>query len=318
MKRTSRTVSIFSLSALDVLAVSTGVFVLLLVMLMPYYRKDFQAHAEIEAIRVATSKTVAKLETLQKTATIYNNEAKGLELEAAQLVDEAAALESQLANNRRRVPEPAPKPERLKAGGPKHQVIEAMDLIFVIDTTSSMRPALRELAYSLRSIVRILERLVPSVRIGIAAYKDRDTGLPPVTIMPLTDVDRHMHRITSFVENLSAAQVGSKTLEEDLHLGMGAAMMMPMRSNARQAIVVIGDAAAHRQFQREVIERAQSFVHRAEHRTISTLWITTPTSLESGQRGRDFFKALAAAGDGQFNDHTGTMIESVLLSVLVD
>jgi hypothetical protein len=318
MKRRNRTVSIFTLSALDVLAMSTGVFVLLLVMLMPYYRKDFDATAQLRAVRAATAETIAKVETLQRDATLYRGEAKAAEAEAARLMEAAAAMEQQAAASRRPVPEPAPKPTQLPMGDPKHQVVGSIDLIFVVDTTSSMRPAIQELAYSLRGIVRILERLVPSVRIGVAAYKDRDTGLAPVTVMPLTSTNGNMHRIASFMENMSASPVGSRTLEEDLHLGMQAAMMMPLRPNARQAVVVIGDAAAHREYQGEVITRAQNFVRGHKLRSISALWITTPTSLESGQRGRDFFKKLAEAGGGTFNDHTGSMIESVLLSVLVD
>ena len=49
MRRPNRSISILSMSALDVLAMATGVFVLLLVMLMPYYRKTMDAEAEIEA-----------------------------------------------------------------------------------------------------------------------------------------------------------------------------------------------------------------------------------------------------------------------------
>ena len=59
-------------------------------------------------------------------------------------------------------------------------MIEAIDLVFVIDTTASMTPVIRDLAVSIRSIVRILQRLVPSVRIGISAYKDHDIPVPPV------------------------------------------------------------------------------------------------------------------------------------------
>lgn len=318
MKRRNRTVSIFTLSALDVLAMSTGVFVLLLVMLMPYYRKDFDANAQLQAVRAATAETIAKVETLQRDATLYRGEAEAAEAEAARLMDAAAAMEQKAAVTRRPVPDPAPQPKRLPSGDPKNQVIGAIDMIFVIDTTSSMRPAIRELAYSLRGIVRILQRLVPSVRIGVVAYKDRDTGLAPVTVMPLTATDGHMRRITSFMENMSASPVGSRTLEEDLHLGMQAALMMPVRGKARQAIIVIGDAAAHREYQGEVISRARNFVYNKKLRSVSALWITTPTSLEHGQRGRDFFQRLAKAGDGTFNDHTGSMIESVLLSVLVE
>ncbi len=318
MKRRNRTVSIFTLSALDVLAMSTGVFVLLLVMLMPYYRKAFDANAQVLAVRAATAETIAKVETLQRDATLYRGEAEAAEAEAARLMEAAAAMEQQAAVSRRPVPDPAPEPKQLPAGDPKNQVIGAIDMIFVIDTTSSMRPAIRELAYSLRGIVRILERLVPSVRIGVVAYKDRDTGLAPVTVMPMTPTDGHMRRITSFMENMSASPVGSRTLEEDLHLGMQAALMMPVRPKARQAIIVIGDAAAHPEYQGEVITRARNFVRGKKLRSVSALWITTPTSLEHGQRGRDFFQQLANAGGGTFNDHTGSMIESVLLSVLVD
>ena len=169
----------------------------------------------------------------------------------------------------------------------------------------------------MRSIVKILERLVPSVRIGVAAYKDRDTGLPPVTILPLTPTNRHLRRVLNFVDNLDAARVGSRTVEEDVHLGLSAAFAMPLRPNARQAIVVIGDAAAHKVFQEETLIRARNFVRTNKNRTLSTLFVTTPSSLMHGQRDRRYFQRLADAGNGTFTDHAGSMTESILLSVLV-
>ena len=312
MKRPNRTVSIFSLSALDVLAMATGVFVLLLVMLMPYYRKTFDANAEIEAVRVAAAETIAEVQSLEQTAARYRAEAGAAVEEAAELQARAAALE-QAARAKIR-----PRPVVQEGPDPKQQVIEAIDLVFVIDTTASMTPVIRELAVSMRSIVRILQRLVPSVRIGVSAYKDRDTGLAPVITLPLTPTDPHLPRIVGFVESLDASPVGSRTLEEDVHLGLEAATLMRWRPDARQVLVVIGDAAAHAEYQSETFWRAQSFVQHSELRTLSTLFITTPSSLAAGQRARPYFQALARAGDGTFNDHTGSMIESVLLSVLVD
>ena len=312
MKRPNRTVSIFSLSALDVLAMATGVFVLLLVMLMPYYRKTFDANAEIEAVRVAAAETIAEVQSLEETAARYRAEAGAAAEEAAELRARAAALE-QAAREKIR-----PRPEVQEGPDPKQQVIEAIDLVFVIDTTASMTPVIRELAVSMRSIVRILQRLVPSVRIGISAYKDRDTGLAPVITLPLTPTDPHLPRIVGFVESLDASPVGSRTLEEDVHLGLEAAALMRWRPEARQVLVVIGDAAAHAEYQSETFWRAQNFVQQSELRTLSTLFVTTPSSLSAGQRARPYFQALAKAGDGTFNDHTGSMIESVLLSVLVD
>jgi hypothetical protein len=312
MKRRHRTISILSMSALDVLAMATGVFVLLLVMLMPYYRKTLDANAEIEAVRVAAAETLAEVRSLETTAARYRAEAGAAAQEAAELDARAAALEEAA---RQKI---EPKPVVQLGPDPGQQVIEAIDLMFVIDTTASMTPVIRELAVSIRSIVRILQRLVPSVRIGVSAYKDRDTGLPPVVTFPLTATDPHLPRIIGFVESLDASPVGSRTLEEDVHLGLEAATLMRWRPDARQVLVVIGDAAAHAEYVNETFWRVQHFVEQNELRTVSTLFVTTPSSLSAGQRARPYFQALAKAADGDFNDHTGSMIESVLLSVLVD
>jgi hypothetical protein len=312
MKRPKRNISILSMSALDVLAMATGVFVLLLVMLMPYYRKTADAHAAIEAARVATAATLAEVQSLETTAARYRAEAGAVTEAAAELDARAAALE-QAARQKL-----APQPDAREGPDPERQVIEAIDLMFVIDTTASMTPVIRELAVSMRSIVRILQRLVPSVRIGVSAYKDRDTGLPPVVTFPLTPTDPHLSRIIGFIESLEGSPIGSRTIEEDVHLGLEAATLMRWRGDARQALVVIGDAAAHAEYVNETFWRAQNFVQENELRTVSTLFVTTPSSLSAGQRARPYFQALAKAANGTFNDHTGSMIESVLLSVLVD
>jgi von Willebrand factor type A domain len=312
MKRPNRNISILSMSALDVLAMATGVFVLLLVMLMPYYRKTEEAHAEIEAARIATAATLAEVQSLETTAARYRAEAGAATKEAAELDARAAALERAAREKL------APRPEVREGPDPEHQVIEAIDLVFVIDTTASMGPVIRELAVSIRSIVRIVQRLVPSVRIGISAYKDRDVPLPPVITFPLTPTDPHLPRIVGFLDSLEESPIGSRTIEEDVHLGLEAATLMRWRPDARQALVVIGDAAAHAEYVNETFWRVQNFVQKNELRTASTLFVTTPSSLSAGQRARPYFQALAKAANGPFNDHTGSMIESVLLSVLVE
>jgi hypothetical protein len=312
MRRPNRAISILSMSALDVLAMATGVFVLLLVMLMPYYRRTFDANAEIEAVRVAAAASMAEVQALEETAARHQAEAGAAAAEAAELNARAAALE-QAARHR-----VAPQPAVNQGPDAGQQVIEAIDLVFVIDTTASMTPVIRELAVSMRSIVRILERLVPSVRVGISAYKDRDTGLPPVITFPLTPTDPYLPRIVGFLESLEASPIGSRTIEEDVHLGLEAATLMPWRADARQVLVVVGDAAAHAEYRNETFWRVRNFVQANALRSLSTLFVTTPSSLSAGQRARPYFQALAQAADGTFNDHTGSMTESVLLSVLVD
>jgi hypothetical protein len=316
MRRPNREISIFTLSALDVLAMSAGVFVLLLVMLMPYHRKVLDAHAALEAARIADADTIARVQTLEHLATLYRAEAESAEAEAVDVLQSAASLEHAAAEQQRqaRRSAAAAAPE----GDVTTPVIEAIDLIFVIDTTASMEPVLREVAHSLRGIVRVLERLVPSLRVGVVAYNDRDTGQVPVVTLPPTPTDHRLARIVAFIERLSASTVGSRTVEEDLYLGLSTATALPLRPEAKQAIVVVGDAATHHYEQAQALFRAQTFVGGHANRTISTLFVTTPSSLMHGNDARGFFIALANAGGGSFNDHAGSMIEGVLLSVFVD
>jgi von Willebrand factor type A domain len=316
MRRPSREISIFTLSALDVLAMSAGVFVLLLVMLMPYHRRVLDAHAAIESARIADADTIARVQTLEDLATMYRAEAESAEAEAVAVLRTAASLEQTAADRREQARQSAVAPAA--EGDVTTPVIDAVDLIFVIDTTASMEPVLREVAHSLRGIVRILERLVPSVRIGVVAYNDRDTGQIPVVTLPPTPTDQGMARVVAFIERLSASTIGSRTVEEDLYLGLNTATALPLRPEAKQAIVVIGDAEAHPYEQAQTLFRAESFVRGHANRTISTLFVTTPSSLLHGNVARAFFVALANAGGGSFNDHAGSMIEGVLLSVFVD
>jgi hypothetical protein len=316
MRRPSREISIFTLSALDVLAMAAGVFVLLLVMLMPYHRKVLDAHAALEAARIAETETVTRVRTLEELGTLHRAEAEAAEAEAAALLAQAASLQQAAAERRRQTQRSAAA--QAVEGDVTAPVIDAIDLIFVIDTTASMAPVLREVAHSLRGIVRILERLVPSLRVGVVAYNDRDTGQMPVVTLPPTPTDHGLARIVAFIERLSASTIGSRTVHEDVYLGLNTATALPLRPEAHQAIIVIGDAEAHPYEQAQTLFRAQSFVGGHDNRTISTLFVTTPSSLLHGNVARSFFVALANAGGGNFNDHAGSMIESVLLSVFVD
>jgi von Willebrand factor type A domain len=308
VRRPNRDIAIFTLSALDVLAMSAGVFVLLLVMLMPYYRKSFDAEAEIEAVRVATTAMRAEVQSVEATGARYRAEADAAEADASELLAQAASLE-QATRQRLRL-------EVAKDPGPP--VIEAIDLVFVIDTSASMTPVMRDLAIAMRGVVRILERLVPSVRIGISAYKDHDIPVPPVITFPLTPTDPFLPRIVGFLDSMEASPIGSRTLDEDVHRGLEAATRMRWRPDAKQVMVLIGDAEAHPENENETLWRIRNFVQGNELRSFSALFVTTPSSLSAGNIARFHFQGYAQAGNGTFHDHTGSMIESVLVSVLAE
>jgi len=324
MKPRNRTLSIFTLSALDVLAVATGTFVLLLVLLMPYYRKSFDSTAEIEEVRAATTTKSAEAEALNQAAAQHLATAAEAQAEIDDLDQGAAALAGQMAAQRdaaRSARETAVALEErmadLEADAQK-RVVEELDVVFVVDTTRSMGPVLDQLALSMRGIVRILERLVPSVRIGFVAYRDRDAGVKPLITLPFTSTDPHLNRVLNFVRDLEISPRPSRTRQEDLHLGFAKAAAMPFRAGAKQNIIVIGDAAAHRHLQTRTLKQVARFARSRDKASVSALFVTTPSSLLGGDADRGFFRAMAQAGEGAFSDHSGRMIESVLLSVLVD
>ncbi len=104
MRRPSRELNIFSLSALDLFASAMGAFILITVVLFPYYLKTARTPVEIE--------------------------------------------------------------------------VRAIDVVFVVDTTSSMGAAVNQIKGSLVGIVAVLQDLAPSVRMGFVAYKARDIPIP--------------------------------------------------------------------------------------------------------------------------------------------
>ena len=322
MRKPNRDLQVFSLSALDVLAMATGAFVVLMTLLMPYYRKTQDAQAEIADTRVAAAAELARVADLESGASRNASTAARVKAEA----DAAAAQADTLAKRIEKI-EDAIKVARATGGGaPKKlgdprsvaqtNVAKKLDIVFVMDTTQSMVFALSDLAQSLRGIIRVLERLVPSVRIGFVAYTDTDTGFRPIRALPITDTSTGMRRILGFVGGLGPPPRGSRTVEEDVHLGIQRALAMNWRGGAKQVIVLIGDAPAHRRFRNQVFSRVDGFVRGGKNRAVSTLFVSTPTSRSRGEIDREFFARVAKIGGGTLNDHTGQMFESVLLAVL--
>ena len=309
MKRVDRSVVILTMSALDTLATAIGVFVLLVALLMPYYQNSFDLEETITELRVAHEQNAAQLEGVKERIAEESAKADAALSEAEQVSAEAAAIEASI----QRQPKPSPKP----ADDTKGRVVDALDLIFVIDSTASMTPVIADLASSLASVVRVLERMVPSIRIGVAAYNDRDTGQVPVAILPPTSANEHLDRVIAFLERLQASTIGSRTIEEDVHLGLEAATLMKLRPEVRQTFILIGDASVHLPLVDETIYRVRNFVANHKNRTVSALYISTPSSRSHNENiPMTFFRAIADAGKGTYTDHTGSMMESVLLSVM--
>jgi hypothetical protein len=136
--------------------------------------------------------------------------------------------------------------------------------------------------------------------------------------LPLTSAERDLPRVLAFLDALHESPIGSQTIEEDVHLGLAAAMEMPFRPNALQSIVLIGDAEAHAEYVEDTLDQTRAFVFANDRRSVSALFATTPSAMRDGLRSRPYFAAIAEAGKGSFSDFAGSMVAGVLLSVIVD
>jgi Mg-chelatase subunit ChlD len=306
-----------TISALDIFASALGVFMLVAVLMFPYYLKQpaleaEQAGAEAElaaaaddAVHARRAVEEAMAERIAAETTVTAARARLSDAEAA-----AARAAQQ--------PEPqevgAPAEPETKGEQKVRIAIADLDLVFVMDTTGSMRGELADLQANLVGIIRVLARLASSLRVGFVAFKDRGDAYL-TRVYPLERMNAaHIDELLSFVEGLRAQGGGDDP--EPVDEALQAALAMPWRADAQGRIIVIGDAPVHPHRHAQTLAFAEQF-HRSspgEQAPRSVSAIYTGDSLAP----RPFFEQLATAGGGDLSVHQGQMIESVLLSVLRD
>ena len=322
MQRRSRETSIFNLSALDLLAMATGTFVLIVVILLPYYRKELDAHAAIVDFKVSVERQSAEAEEIEQAALAEARAAAQLKAEAEEILRAAAESKKAAATLRDEADliegdggEAEKKVEKEQSTLiPK--TIDKLDLILVVDTTASMTAALADLRLSIGGLIRILERLVPSLRIGVVAYRDNDFGTWVTRSLQPTATDDDPRRIFRFVGQLAPAERGGPTPREAVYTALNRAMNMPLRADAQQTVILMGDAGPHRGKENSTLLLAKRFSESGARRSVSTLFVQTLSYQAYGSGDKQYYARLAKQGGGEFSEHQGSMIENVLLAVL--
>jgi hypothetical protein len=300
-------IEMLTISALDIFASALGVFVLISILLFPFYLR--QPSIEVAQAGAEAELAAAGEALEQRARAVAEAERRRASAEAAitaarQRLEEA---ESAAAQAETAAAPPSPSPESRGA----RLAIKDLDLVFVLDTTGSMRQEIADLQANLIGIIRVLSRLAGSLRVGLVAFKDRgDEYLTQAfPLRPMTGGDAAA--LVDFVGRLSAEGGGDDP--EPVDEALRAALDMPWRPDAQGQIIVIGDAPAHGHRVRQTMELAGQFrrnAGQAAPRMLSAI-------LTGGDPGaRAFYERLAAAGGGRLALHQGQMIESVLLSVL--
>ncbi len=319
LSRPRRTLDLLSISALDLFASALGVFVLMAVLLFPFYLKQPSIEAELQGAQAQMSAAGLALTEARRAATEAAEERGSTDELMARAVDELQQAEASKAEAEQTLAEAAARSRELGelTASLNEELasiaIADLDLVFVMDTTGSMRREIADIQANLLGIVRILHRLAPSLNVGFVAFRDR--GEEYVTrafpLSPMTG--NNLPRIQAFVEELRAR--GGDDHPESVGVAVEEAIAMNWRDDAQGRIIVIGDAPDRPNVVPRIFSMARQFQESAPSDNLPRL-VSAIFTQSNRPGGRQFYQDLAAAGGGDYVDHKGQMMESVLLSVL--
>ena len=318
IRRPSRSLEVLSISALDLFASALGVFILVAILLFPFYLKQPSISEALDGARaLLNAAAAANTQTKQRSATAAAATTAALaELDSAQADLELAETElDQARNTAAAASQHREDAEQQRARATRdfaNLFITDLDLVFVMDATGSMDDEISDVQANLLGIVRVLNRLAPSLHVGFVAYKDQGASYVTRTF-PLTEMKGvNLQQAQDFVDGLVADGGGDHP--EAVDTAIDEALAMEWRDNAQGRIVVVGDAPARRQRWAGMFNAIATFANTAAPPALPRY----VSAVFSGNRANDrrFFEEIAKAGRGDFVAHRGQMMESVLLSVL--
>ena len=313
MKRRNREVSIFSMSALDLFASALGAFILIAIVMFPYFPNT--GTADQRDLDAALERLQAEEEDNEAMQDVLREIREELErrLEAVR-----AAAEREIAAARQDAAE-----ARQDAAAARRRLDEVefphIDLVIALDVTGSMGNQIEGLKAEIDQLATILQRLAPSVGMGIVAFGDRE-WTQPLTRFPLVDIGsvNNRSRLTDFVGSMFSnmgLQTGANTDGPEAVLaGLRAAVDMPWRSQAeRRQIVVITDNPAYPEEVEAAVSAASSFAAGVDGASVSSVFVGSGGESPGTET---FLARMASAGGGQAVRAGGSMTVNLLLSFL--
>ena len=305
MKRRNREVSIFSMSALDLFASALGAFILIAIVMFPYFPNTGMAsQAELDRTLGELRAAAEGNAQLTRIHDELNQVIGDLRTELAACRNELAACRAENTSKQARIDD---------------LEFPHLDLVIALDVTGSMGTEIEGLKAEIDGLSSILLRLAPSVGVGLVAFGDREWPRP-LTQFPLADIGSGANRtgLTDFVDSLSAnmgmQDPRNPTPPEAILAGVQAAVDMRWRSEAqRRQVVVITDNPAYPEEVEATTAAASSFAASMDGASVSTVFVRTDNS-EFGTEA--FLARVATAGGGLAVRAGGSMTANLLLSLL--
>ena len=211
-------------------------------------------------------------------------------------------------------PDPVPPTPSCPEPQPRATPLLDSDLVFVLDTTGSMRNEIEALKRELHVVVEILERMMPSVAVGIVTFNDRQQS-PQGRHYPvrrLTGDENAMRDIQRFLRSIdiSAARGPNPDVAEAVLPALRAATATSFRPDVRNRfVIVITDAYAYDDEVQASLTVARAF-GAVEGQRVSAVHV------RQNPESAKYLASLAEAGSGEFVPDRGSILANALLGML--
>ena len=281
MKRRNREISIFSMSALDLFASALGAFILIAIVIFPYFPNT--ARSPVVVMAAPDPPVCPPIPPVPACPACP--------------------------------PPPCPVPPDEPATSFPH-----LDLVVAIDITGSMSAQIAALKAEVGQLSQLLTGLTPSFGMGVVAYGDRayDRPVTAFGLREISDSPGAQAALRDFVDGLSdgIGMGGGRNPDapEAFLLALREASGMSWRSEAEQRVIVlITDNPAYPEEVEQAVSEAASFAAAGDGR-VSTVLVNNgrgATWTES------FLQRVAGAGRGQLVlDTSGSITVNLLLSLM--
>ncbi len=148
-----------------------------------------------------------------------------------------------------------------------------LDLVLVIDTTESMQFVIDEVKQHSAALVASIQRMVPTSRVGIVAYRDQGDEY----VVKWSDLSFKTDKLQSFIQNLTAS--GGGDWEEAVLEGLDAAISeLTWRKKSKKIVVLIGGSPPHPEDLEPLAALIREF--RADGGSLSAIDVTDHLHLE--------------------------------------
>ena len=335
----------FSISALDLFASGMGAFVLLTIIAIPFFPNTGDSEVRVEELARELEASEIRVRDLEGLVSRFRQESAmqdavdALALEAQQnlksiqgriseleqaLTHESdsayvASLRQELVEHTKALLGVQERAASLELTS-RELKLPPLDVVICLDVTGSMYNQVEGLKREINSLARVLDKVAPSVGIGIVAFGDR-RWKQPIHLLNVVET-AHLNSITSFVNRLSVGMDPNQRLNTDgpeaAEAALGEAVAMPWREDsAKRYVILITDNAAYPERVSAAVETARKFGSQpGQH--VSTVRANIVYDSAARNAAVHFLKEVAHAGGGSFVDAAGgeSMLGSILLAIL--